>query len=95
MKNNLKSLKTDKLNISSGGTRRSNAIFTATTKTITANSALISSPLSLFAANTPNCAPITEEIIKKKARIASTAKVVVVCNRVMIAVIKMIWNNLI
>ena len=66
------------MNNSSGGTRRSNAIFTATTNTITANKALISSPLNLLAANTPICAPITEDIIRKKARIASTAKVVVV-----------------
>ena len=84
---------TEILKISLGSTSKSNAILVATPNTIIARSALISSPRNLLAANTPTWAPITDEIIRKNARTASTAKVVVACNNVTSAVTKIIWNN--
>ena len=81
---------TEILKISLGSTNKSSAILVATPNTIIARSALISSPLNLLAASTPNCAPITEAIIRKNARTASTANVVVACNNVTRAVTKII-----
>ena len=57
---------TEILKISLGSTNKSSAILVATPNTIMARSALISSPLNLLAASTPNCAPITEAIIPQE-----------------------------
>ena len=81
---------TEILKISLGSTSKSSAILVATPKTIIARSALISSPLNLLAANTPNCAPITEAIIRKNAKTASTANVVVAWSNVTRAVTNII-----
>ena len=77
---------TEILKISFGSTNKSSAILVATPNTIIARSALISSPLNLLAANTPNCAPITEAIIRKNAKNTSYILVRVTFHRI-------VWNS--
>ena len=83
----------EKLKTSSGLIKSSEAIFIATASTIIASNALKSSPLSLFAVMTPIWAPMTDEIIRTRARTASRANVVVAWSIVTKAVMNMIWNK--